>query len=721
MRRAVRWSLALLATVALADLTAEGEALRSTLLVLPWVVAALAELGAARGVRRPAPAGTAVEAVALATLLALALLGGRLGLVFWEEIVAACLFALLLIAASRRAVGLLPLLEGRLPRRPPWQFAALPLVVYLALLPWATERRPPNGDEPYYLLVAHSLAYDFDADLADNYAAGDSRAFVGRALEPQPGDPVGPDGEIYSRHNLMLPLLLAPAYRLAGARGAEVVMALFAAALCWWTLRLGRHYVREQPREAVLAWWLLAVFSPLLLYSHQVWVEVPAALACVVSLDHLRELRYDRQWTPRRWLGMGVPLVFLPLLKIRFLLLAVPLLALAWWHGGRPRKPLIAMGLVLTAVTAGILVHNTLVYGNALKIHSTAELGLLSTPLSAYAEGGFGLLFDAAFGLVGSFPVWLLVVPGLLLAARRLRPLLADACVAAAPYMVVVASRREWYGGWSPPFRYALVGLPVLALLLVPLFAERHRRGARLLAAGLGALTLALTLAWLIEPGWTYSFADGRTHLLDRLEAATGIDVGRVVPSMVRVRPGTWAITLALSLATLAVWHLPSGRRTARSGVIGVALALAGLAATIPLAATLPTRRIEVEDPWVLKSGGHVHPDPWVIERPRHRGGWVLREGETATARVIPGGGELRLVLELEWVRNTDSPLALELRAGDRPLARWEPREPRRWERIELGPFPFAAGAPLVFAAVGPPGAPPLNGLILDRAELDWR
>ena len=205
-----------------------------------------------------------------------------------------------------------------------------------------------------------------------------------------------------------------------------------------------------------------------------------------ISLDHLRELRYDRQWTPRRWLGMGVPLVLLPLLKIRFLLLAAPLLALAWWHAGRPRKPLIAMGIVLAAVTTGILVHNSMVYGNALKIHSTAELGLLSTPLSAYAEGGLGLLFDAAFGLAGSFPIWLLVLPALFLTARELRPLLFDAAVVSLPYLVVVASRREWYGGWSPPFRYALVGLPLLALALVPLLRGRRRRGARVAIAALG-------------------------------------------------------------------------------------------------------------------------------------------------------------------------------------------------------------------------------------------
>jgi hypothetical protein len=68
---------------------------------------------------------------------------------------------------------------------------------------------------------------------------------------------------------------------------------------------------------------LLAVGSPLLLCP-QVWVEVPAALTCVVSLDHLRELRYDRRWTrgvDRHGSAAGAAAA----LKIRFLLLSVPL------------------------------------------------------------------------------------------------------------------------------------------------------------------------------------------------------------------------------------------------------------------------------------------------------------------------------------------------------------------------------------------------------------
>ena len=92
-----------------------------------------------------------------------------------------------------------------------------------------TGHRQPDGDEPFNLLITHSLAYDFDADLTNNYARGDWKHFMERPIEPQPGDPRGPHGEIYSRHNELLPLLLAPAYRLAGRIGALAMMAMLTA------------------------------------------------------------------------------------------------------------------------------------------------------------------------------------------------------------------------------------------------------------------------------------------------------------------------------------------------------------------------------------------------------------------------------------------------------------------------------------------------------------
>jgi len=556
------------------------DAFRHTFEALPVLLAMLHLIarGCERaGGRRLAPAGTAIELAATGALVLLAFARGRLGLpaAIAEGAVAAGFLLVLAGRVARQLAACRPLLGAALPDRPSMLFFFLPLVVYLAILPWSAGHHQPDGDEPFYLLVTHSLAYDLDADLTNNYAQADWHHFMERTIAPQPGDPVGAGGERYSRHNALLPMALAPAYRLAGKRGALATMAAFAALLAWMTLRLARHYTRERPGEALAAYALVAFASPLLLYSYQVWVEVPAALLVALALDRVLALPSGsptagqvplvHAWGWREWLGFAVPVLLLPLLKIRLMLLAVPLLAMAGWRAGRRGRPVWVVAALLAVVGGGMLLYNQALYANPLKIHSWQELDLHQYSPAAYALGLSGLFYDAAFGLFGCTPIWLLLVPaGLVLILRRDAPraLLAHLAVLAAPYLLVVTPRLEWYGGWSPPFRYALVALPLLGIVLVPLLAGRghERPGARALVAGLGALTLALLLLWIVVPGWTFNFADGRTYLLDALSSRLGADVARFFPSSVRPRILCWLRRMVRRMAR----HRPACRCSTR-------------------------------------------------------------------------------------------------------------------------------------------------------------
>jgi len=727
-----------------------GDDFRGTLAALPFLLAAfhaVARLAERAGARRLSPAGTAAELAATGALVLLVLARGRLGLARADEVVAGGLFLVLAARTVRQLAAARPILGEALPDRPPAVFFLLPLVVYLAILPWSAGHRQPDGDEPFYLLVTHSLAYDLDADLTNNYAQADWRHFMGRAIQPQPGDPVGPRGERFSRHNALLPLALAPAYRLFGKRGALATMAAMAAALAWMTLRLARHYARGLPGEALAAYGLVAFASPLLLYSYQVWVEVPAALLVALALDRTLampkasaagggaapDMGWGMGWGWREWLGFGLPVLLLPLLKIRLMLLAGSLLLLAAWRAGRRGWPVWVMGALLGAVGGGMLLYNQILYANPLKIHSWQELDPYRHSPAAYALGFSGLLYDGAFGLFGCAPIWLLLLPALLLAAggaarRGERRLLGHLVVLAAPYLLVVIPRAEWYGGWSPPFRYTLVVLPLLGIALAPLLAAgRGRPGARALAAALGAATLALLLVWVVMPGWTYNFADGRTYLLDGLAGRLGEDVARFFPSSVRPRTATWLWPAATLVLVPLLWWLPGRRRatgdapgTTAAALAGVALLLLSAAALPVAAARVPTQTVELEDPQVQKSGGHVYPERWTIERARYRGAWTLRAGERVAAPVVPGGPRVRLVLTVQPVHNQPQPFALEIAAGDLALATWTPERDRVWQRTFLGPFDWPAGAPLVIAARGPRGAWPPNGALLDRVDLEW-
>ncbi len=710
---------------------APGDPFRATLVMIPWVVAGLAVLGrwaAAHGWRGRSKRAATVELSLLGVLVLSVVARTHLGLGSSATVDALLAAGFLLLLARRLTVlvpALRPALGRRLPARPPWPFFVLPLLAYLAILPWSAAQRPPDGDEPYYLLIAHSLAYDFDTELTNNYREQDSLRFIPRALEPEWADPVGPEGASYSRHNMLFPLLLAPAYRLAGKWGALAMMALLTAAAAWMSLRVARHYWADRPGAVLIAWAVLALSPPLLIYSQQIWVEVPAALLMLTVLDGIYLLDEDGSGRRRQWLRVAIPLVLLPLLKLRFLLLAVSLLALAGWRllrAGKAssRRAVVFLAVLLIGVAAGMLLYNELLFDRPFKDHTWAQLKLLQEqPPLEYVRGALGLLCDCAFGLFASAPIWLLVFPAVLLLARRRERLLRDLLVCSLPYLAVVSPRMEWYGAWSPPFRLGLVLLPLLALGLVPLLDGRRRGGAPALVAALASLTAVLTLLWLAVPAWTFNVADGSSHLLGYLNERLGADVGRLFPSFVRIRPATWVGSTALVAMALAVWRLPLRRRAARSW--GLAALLVAVAVVPVAAARLPTRVVEFEDRQVRKSGGEVFPDSWVPARPRFRGGWILEPGDRLEAPVVAAGRRVSISIDVRTIRAGRVSTVLEVGASQQDVVRWPVEPASAWQRVSFELEEWPEGAPLVVRLAAAGDQPAASRLILDRATLEWR
>jgi hypothetical protein len=513
-----------------------------TLVVLPGVVVALWLVG--RWVRQRGGSvlatRTLASEVAILTLLLLLIRSrSALGLVVRPDLVDYLIAAGLVLLLAHHVIALVgrmaSVLGDRLPVRPPWPFFVLPLVVYVAILPWATEHREPDGDEPYYLLITHSLAYDLDTELSNNYEAKHSLEFMSRELEPEWADPRPRDGQIYSRHNLALPLILTPGYRIAGMWGAFLTMTVLSALVAWMTMRLAGRLFPDHVRSSVAAWALLSLSPPFLLYSYQVWTEVPAALLVLIALDQIYALETATGSSKKHWLKLATVLALLPLMKLRFLLLAGPLTLLAFWKLGPRRKEVVVVALVLLAVIGAMLTYNFVAFDQTFKDHSLSTLKRIQERSPAeYIKGGLGLLFDCAFGLFTCNPLWILLVPALALMIVRRPPLALDVAVCVVPYILVVTPRLEWYGAWAPPFRFGIVLLPLMALTLVPLFATGLRSLNRLVIMGLGLTALSLALVWLVLPAWTYNLANGTSHIIDHLSASLGSDTGRFFASDVR-------------------------------------------------------------------------------------------------------------------------------------------------------------------------------------------
>ena len=337
-----------------------------------------------------------------------------------------------------------------------------------------------------------------------------------------------------------------------------------------------------------------------------------------------------------------------------------------------------------------------------------------------YLKGATGLFWDCAFGLFAANPAWLLLIPAVLVVVWQRRPIALDLLLLGVPYLAVVAPRVEWYGAWSPPFRFGVVFLPLLAMALVPLLANSARAGARVVTTVCVALGALLTLLWLAEPGWTYNLATGTNHLLDHLASLWSADAARLFPSIVRPRAASWVVPLLVGSVVIALWWWPQRKfGWLQTGVVLTLLALAA----VPLAAQrLTTRLIEMEDRQVIKIGGELYPELWEPYRPRFRGGWRVMAGDSVRAPVVAGGEQVSITLELRFRHRHETPLVVSVSAGDEVLAERALVALRNWQILEFEHLDWIEDSPLVlnFEAPSSPATSAAGTVILDRVRLHW-
>jgi hypothetical protein len=486
---------------------------------------------------------------------------------------------------------------------------------YVAVIPLML-RAVIDGDEPYYLLITESLARDHDLDLANQYRDLAHSATGRTDLTPQLGDPIGPHGERYSRHEPILPLLLVPGYLACGLPGALVTIALFGALLARSTIRLFEDEgIDDATTRALFP--LVALGPPILFYSIRIWPEVPAAFFFVEAVRGVRQRR------PLRWLPALFALV---LLKLRFLLIAAVLVARAL----RTRtQAVVAIAVLIIPL---LLVWRT-------NVHAWSEL-IPGTP-SAMVRGLFGLMLDGAAGIAFQAPIYLI---GLLALVRwrTTPPAFRLGIGSSALYLLYLVPRVEWHGGWSPPLRYIVVLMPVLALGCAAMW-ERVGAG---MAAILGAWTVALVVHGLAYPWRLFQIANGENFIGETLSTMWHSDFSRLFPSFIRLNFAAWVVSGVL-VAVMLLWAVIPSRDGEGSSSYLRRGSLAPLGMTVALVILFaigrrPGSRIEFEDAHVTHHGGELYPPQFQVQRFMFHGGWILRAGESVSFLARGGPSFLR-------------------------------------------------------------------------------
>lgn len=533
-----------------------------------------------------------------------------LGLLIWRQspsidpYLAATALGVIELAAFSAMLGTAPADEVRWSAN---RAAVLALLVYSLAVP-AMLRTPIDGDEPYYLLVTESIVHDRDLDLRNQYrdiAHSETRR---PDLRPQLGDPVGRHGEQHSRTELFLSILLIPGFLMGGLAGAAATLALFGALLARSTVRwLEDEGIDDATVRAVFPFFAFA--PPVIFYSARIWPEVPGALAFVEALRGVRQRR------PQRW----VPALFaLVLLKLRFMLIAVPLLLAAIRR--RRHAVIAAIGIAAPLAIAWI------VSGSAANVHSWREL-LPYSPL-LYGKGLAGLVVDGAAGFLFQAPFYLIG----LVAIVRWRDMPEGfrlGVLSAILYVLYLVPRSEWYGGWSPPLRYVVVFAPVLALGAAAMW-RRVNAGAIAIAA---VWTAGLVIHGASFPWRLFHIANGENPAGEAMSRLYDSDFSRLFPSVIRMNEAAIVASAAFALLLVGFGVARFHDGTPRHQRIGTSmLVIAAFTALLSwgfAAGQKPAPIVEFEDAHVEHHGGELFPGEYTVMRFAYRGGWVLRAGDS--------------------------------------------------------------------------------------------
>jgi len=496
------------------------------------------------------------------------------------------------------------------PRNLATRFALAAALIYAIIIP-TQFRSALDGDEPFYLLVTESIVHDHDLDLANQYR-DIAKSDVGRPdLLPQLGDPVGPHGEQYSRHEPFLPLLMVPGYVLFGVQGAIATIALFGVLLVRSLVRwLEDEGISDATIRALMP--LIVFGPPVVFYAVRIWPEVPAAFCFVEALRGVRQQRGQR-WVPA--------LFALVMLKLRFVLIGVMLVPFIL--RGRDRSRALVAGCALAILGLPLLVV-WLVSGSATNVHTWREL--IPVAPMPYVKGLFGLILDGATGIAFQAPLFLLGI--FALARWRSMPEgFRVGAIASLLYVVTLLPRSEWHGGWSPPLRYIVVFIPLLALGAAALYEQS--RAVRAWLAPIAVWTIGITAHGIAEPWRLFHIANGENTVGEWLSAMFHSDFSRLFPSYIRpnfaaiVAAGVFGVVLVVCRTGALACPDRRGRLSCTSLLCAVLLAL------FFHFGRLPGDRVEFEDAHVVHNGGELYPYEYQVARFIYRGGWLMKHGDS--------------------------------------------------------------------------------------------
>lgn len=387
-----------------------------------------------------------------------------------------------------------------------------------------------TGDEPHYLLMSHSLIYDHDLNLKNNFASKDFLRFYPADLPPfnqiaQHQLETNAD-KFYSIHGAALSVILAPGYYLGGWEGAATLMVFLAAIVVWltwiWTLLITKNRLASYIAVGLMV--ASAFFSNLAGYLYPDILIAGCTLIALITL-----YKYPDRKSYQILFGAVISVMVFAHFKTAAL--ALPLACVFLYKEGYLKRKIPWLLIIVTSILGvGFLYTLQVWYGvwNPSEIYGS-RVNLSTSPLQTIPA----MLFDANRGLLIYNPAFLLIFLGLIPWYKQHKETFMVSCLILIPTIYLLATFNIWDGGYAPIGRYIISFLPVFipaVAFSIILFRNFWQKSFLTILA---AMTIVMTTTTLIiQPSYIdTSIYRTRPQIFSKIEQKTNLDFELLLPN----------------------------------------------------------------------------------------------------------------------------------------------------------------------------------------------
>lgn len=390
----------------------------------------------------------------------------------------------------------------------------------------------PQGDEPHYLIISQTLQIYHSIDVMKDYTHGDYLAFYPKHIDAH----VSPnaEGAMLPMHSIGGPIIWLLPFMLLGRLGVILFIALLTL-IAVLNIYLFLLEMAIRPIYAFFVSLAFAVGSPLYVFSHLTFIEPIGMLACIYVVRVL----FQEQLRQRDLIGSGIALGVLPWIHIRFALVEVVLFAflllrLYRENGLSNIRRYVAYLLPVVALFLAFEAYNLIFWGTLNPAPNQANSGQVPFKYLPFL-GLTGTFLDQEFGLFTNFPIFIFALPGILLTLKKkylfLHLLILLLFV---PYLLTFTTFRLWSGGWTPPTRFLVVLVPILAFYIAWALQQARSRLLNVFFTLCTLFAFACGVAYIGAQKLGFNSGKGTSLAMLHLQNLTHIPITSYVPSVYR-------------------------------------------------------------------------------------------------------------------------------------------------------------------------------------------